>query len=466
MLTTRSMPPKASTAASIAACTASGVGDVGRCPTALSSLPISAAAAAWPSGVEVGDHDVGALAGEPVPRWPCRSPRRRRSPPRSASPDGLGLRHPLQLGFFECPVLDLELLGLVDRPCTSRALGTTDHVDRVDVELSGHPSGLGVLAVARTCRRPGTKDDQRIGGPEVGRTRRSRAGRSRPGSRPGTPRAVHGAGRSSLRRRASAGRSSTSGLTLVRRKWFGQDVPSAASRGCLVAARKSRPAYGVRVVTDHRPCPWEAIDRRLGRARRPSSAVRPRAGAVAVEARAERLRLGVLGPQRWRCGRLMIHSEFRSSLPGRAPGRDAGTPGPARPPAGSAPESRRCPIPTGLGLLPPTAPPRRRTLAAQDLAVCSRRDRDAGIGVEMIDVGGVDQPVHRGVDRLGPAPPLRTGRVERRDRSLVLALHAGVDVDQGPASCSSRRTAQPLLLQSAEIATGALDPQQFDRLLR
>ena len=38
---------------------------------------------------------------------------------------------------------------------------------------------------------------------------------------------------------AFAGRSSTSGLTLVRRKWSGQEVPSPASRGCSAAARKS-----------------------------------------------------------------------------------------------------------------------------------------------------------------------------------------------------------------------------------
>ena len=37
---------------------------------------------------------------------------------------------------------------------------------------------------------------------------------------------------------ASAGRSSTIGLTLVRRKWSGQLVPSAASRGCSALAEE------------------------------------------------------------------------------------------------------------------------------------------------------------------------------------------------------------------------------------
>jgi len=41
---------------------------------------------------------------------------------------------------------------------------------------------------------------------------------------------------------AAGGRSSTSGRTLVRRKWSGQEVPSAASTWCLVLATKSSTA--------------------------------------------------------------------------------------------------------------------------------------------------------------------------------------------------------------------------------
>ena len=41
---------------------------------------------------------------------------------------------------------------------------------------------------------------------------------------------------------ASAGRSSSIGLTFVRRKWSGQLVPSAASCGAFSDARKSSTA--------------------------------------------------------------------------------------------------------------------------------------------------------------------------------------------------------------------------------
>ena len=39
---------------------------------------------------------------------------------------------------------------------------------------------------------------------------------------------------------AEAGRSRTSGLTLVRRKWSGHDVPSSPRRGCSACPRNSR----------------------------------------------------------------------------------------------------------------------------------------------------------------------------------------------------------------------------------
>ncbi|CAO0832074.1 hypothetical protein SMICM17S_11504 [Streptomyces microflavus] len=75
------------------------------------------------------------------------------------------------------------------------------------------------------------------------------------------------------------GRSSSSGLTFVRRKWSGQDVPSAASLGCSVRARKSRTAG------ESSKCPtwgrsWEARARMWGaraaaRSRRSASGSAP-----------------------------------------------------------------------------------------------------------------------------------------------------------------------------------------------
>ena len=62
-------------------------------------------------------------------------------------------------------------------------------------------------------------------------------------------------------------------------------------------------------------------------------------------------------------------------------------------------------------------------LLGQRLAVGGGRDRDAGVGVQVVDVGGVDQAVHRGVDRGCRAALAVQAVVERRDH-LVLALDA------------------------------------------
>ena len=103
-------------------------------------------------------------------------------------------------------------------------------------------------------------------------------------------------------------------------------------------------------------------------------------------------------------------------------------------------------------------------LLREGLAVGRRRDRDAGVGVEVVDVGGVDESVHGRVDRGGRAAGAEEAVVEGRDH-LVLALHAGVDVDEGahPVQAQHREAG---LLQGAEVAAGALDPHQLGRLGR
>ena len=82
-------------------------------------------------------------------------------------------RHPLELGLLERPVLDPELLGLVDRGVRRQPLGAAHHVDRVDVELAGHAGGLLVRAVGEHPDA-GHQDDQRVGAADRGRVRRSR----------------------------------------------------------------------------------------------------------------------------------------------------------------------------------------------------------------------------------------------------------------------------------------------------
>ena len=75
---------------------------------------------------------------------------------------GLGLGQQLQLAFLQLPVLDPELLGLVDRLVGGDSLGAAHDVDGVDVELAGHPGSLLVLAEGE---HPDTRHehDRRVG---------------------------------------------------------------------------------------------------------------------------------------------------------------------------------------------------------------------------------------------------------------------------------------------------------------
>ena len=101
----------------------------------------------------------------------------------------------------------------------------------------------------------------------------------------------------------------------------------------------------------------------------------------------------------------------------------------------------------------------------QLLTVRSGGDRDPGVGVQVVDVGGVDEAVHGGVDRRrGATTRAVQAVVERRDH-LVLALDTRVDVHQRPHPVQAQDS-QPAGLQRAEVSTGALDPQQLDVLAR
>ena len=77
---------------------------------------------------------------------------------------------------------------------------------------------------------------------------------------------------------------------------------------------------------------------------------------------------------------------------------------------------------------------------------------------------GVDEPVHRGVDR-GCGAALAVQAVVEGGDHLVLAVHTGVDVDERahPVQPQHREAARG---QGAEVAAGALHPQQLDVLTR
>ena len=66
----------------------------------------------------------------------------------------------------------------------------------------------------------------------------------------------------------------------------------------------------------------------------------------------------------------------------------------------------------------------------QGLAVGRGREGDPGVGVEVVDVVGGQQAVHRRVDRRRRAAPAVQAVVERGDH-LVLALDARIDVGEG-----------------------------------
>ena len=101
-------------------------------------------------------------------------------------------------------------------------------------------------------------------------------------------------------------------------------------------------------------------------------------------------------------------------------------------------------------------------LLGQRLAVGGGRDGDAGVGVQVVDVRGVHQAVHRGVDRRRGAALAEQAVVERRDH-LVLAVHARVDVDQRAHPVEAEH-GQAGLGEGAEVAAGPLHPEQLHGL--
>ena len=147
LLTTRSSPPKASTAASTIACTASSSLTSTFTPTATSLLPMARSGLLGLVEIEVGDHHAGALGRELLGD---RLADAGGGAGDQGDPGGerLRRRHPLELGLLERPVLDPELLRLVDGRVRRDALRPAHHVDRVDVELPRHAGGLLVLAEA------------------------------------------------------------------------------------------------------------------------------------------------------------------------------------------------------------------------------------------------------------------------------------------------------------------------------
>ena len=103
-------------------------------------------------------------------------------------------------------------------------------------------------------------------------------------------------------------------------------------------------------------------------------------------------------------------------------------------------------------------------LLGQCLAVGGGGESDAGIRVQVVDVGGVDQAVHRGVDRRRRASAAVQAVVEG-GHHFVFAVHARVDVDQRAHPVQPQH-GQAVFGEGAQVAAGSLDPHEFDRLHR
>ena len=199
-----------------------------------------------------------------------------------------GRRHAPQLRLLQRPVLDVESLLLRQAQVAADRLGAAHDVDGVAVELRGDPRRGLVLGEGEHAE-PRMQHDHRVG---VAQRRAARLGAAfvvagvGRRDRPRTPRA-----RYVSPSRSSRPGSSSSGLTLVRRKWSGQEVPSSASRAASREPTNSSVSGDVVEVQDlaglvagQRAQLRQRARRRPRRARAASSAViasPPNAGRLA-----------------------------------------------------------------------------------------------------------------------------------------------------------------------------------------
>ncbi len=346
-------------------------------------------------------------------------------------------------------------------------LGAAHHVDRVDVELAGHARGLLVLA-EREHADAGDQHDRRVGAAHRGAVRRRVAlvvggvVRAVGGVQLAQPRddVLHRrVGRQVDDQRLDLGAQE---VVRARRAQLGQ-------RRQPLRAREVQDDVGVGEVADLRPV----------RARQTADHRGERGGLGAALGLGQRLRPGDDGAERvlalaassasWRrCTprpSAMISSDRASASSLVSP--HAVMPCPPR----------TQPMACGLAALiaamsrPSWKPGRRHghprdgvaeDLAGERLAVGGGGDRDAGVGVQVVHVRRVDQAVHGRVDRRRRAALAVQAVVERGDH-LVLAVDARVHVDQRAQPVQAQH-GQVRRLERPQVAAGALDPQQLDRL--
>ena len=114
-----------------------------------------------PLTVEVGDDDARAVTGQQLGDRPADS-RCRAGDEGDTTLQRRGRRAHAQLALLELPVLDAELLVVVDRRVRRHRFCTAHDIDGVDVELAGHQRRLGIGSEAPHAHA-GNEDDHRIG---------------------------------------------------------------------------------------------------------------------------------------------------------------------------------------------------------------------------------------------------------------------------------------------------------------
>ncbi len=238
--------------------------------------------------------------------------------------------------------------------------------------------------------------------------------------------------------------------------------PALASRGMLGPCQEVEDDVAFGVMADHRPVRRrEAADKRQ-QCGCSGMALDRREGLEAGDRRSERL-----GPAVVRDELLGGSDDLeRSSLAlfGRvAPSGDSVSAENRADRRGVIPPDRRH-VETELEAWAPPFNPGdtvAKAAAGQPFSIGCRREGDPRVRMKVVDVVGVDESVHRRVDRRRGAAATVQAVVEGPDH-LVLAVHARVDVHER-AQPIEPQDGQTRLGQGAQVSAGALDPQQLDR---
>ena len=262
------------------------------------------------------------------------------------------------------------------------------------------------------------------------------------------------------RLRAAGSNGSTSGRILVRRKWSGQDVPSAASGQEI--ARIDEFQHGRRV--------GEMSDLALAGRNALADGGQQRRRGVAPLGRRQRLRARAAEGFPARIG-----AEPGRGLVDRGQRRPVAILG-GRPPGEQAVAAEHDALVSGVGLRHrpelqaevETRPlPRQKAelaaenLARQRLGVLAGRDRDHGVGVNVIDMQVGNERVQRRVDRGRARIEVEGAMIEQRDH-LVLMGEAAVNRLEAEelVEIEGRKAVE---LHRPDVAARALDPQNSGR---